>query len=187
MPIQSGLRYLHLAYFSHPAENRLLYRAIRRKRVRRIVEIGVGSVERAVRMIRLASQTASPIKVRYTGLDRFEMREPEHGEPLSLKRAHRDLRTADAQVKLVPGNPAQSLIRVANSLTNSDLVLISAEEGEIFTEQAGFYLPRLLHSESLVFEQERSEPDGTSQWRQRTPLEIESRVEQRRRPRQQAA
>ena len=187
MPIKSGLRYLHLAYLSHPAENRPLYRAIRRNRIRRIVEIGVGSVERAVRMIRLASQIDSPIKVRYTGLDRFELRQPEHGEPLSLKQAHRDLRSTGAQVQLVPGNPAQSLTRVANSLMNTDLVLIGAEEGAMVTEQAGFYLPRLLHGGSLVFEERRDASDAVSIWRRLTPLEIESRVRHRWRPSQRAA
>lgn len=175
MSFSNGLRYLHLAYLSRPAENRPLYRAIRRHRVRRIVEVGVGSMERAVRMILLASQFNSPSKVRYTGLDRFELREPE-AEPLSLKDAYRELRVTDAQVKLVPGIPAQSLVRVANSLMNTDLVLISAAERDMVADEAGYYLPRLLHDKSIVFEERADAEENSTSWHQLTPFEIESRV-----------
>ena len=84
------LRAIYLCYFSKPVENRPLYRAIRRLRVRKLVELGVGDGLCALRMIELAKiasakqqnptagqetpgqkQETSP-EIHYVGIDPFE-------------------------------------------------------------------------------------------------------------------
>src|SRR5688500_11823052 len=102
------LKYLHLAYFSQPKHDRLIYRLIRRYRVRQIVEMGLGDGRRADRMIPLARNWAQGEPVRYTAIDPFELRSGE--EPvLTLKAAYRRLKATGARVQVVPGDPLTAL------------------------------------------------------------------------------
>ena len=52
--LTSRLKYLYLAYLSRPVGDRAIYRTIRRRNVRKILEIGIGTAGRALRMIDLA-------------------------------------------------------------------------------------------------------------------------------------
>jgi len=159
--IASYLRYLYLAYFSKPAGERLLYRAIRRTGARRILEIGIGDLSRTLRMIDLAQRFSSGESVRYAAIDLFETRGPSDGQKLSLKQAHRMLKPTGAQVQLIPGDPAQALARAANSLPNVDLLLISAGQTDAAMAGAWFYFPRMLHDASAVY-RETSEDGGAT-------------------------
>ena len=62
--------------------------------------------------------------------------------------------------QLVPGDPFSALSRAANSLRDIDLATISADQDPAALERAWFYLPRVLHATSLVF-QEQANPDGS--------------------------
>jgi hypothetical protein len=147
------LKYLYLAYLSRPAGDRAVYRAIRRQQPQRILEIGVGDCQRAVRMIQLASQYHADHPVRYTGIDLFEARPSSESPGLSLKDAYRRLKATTAQTQVVPGDPFSALARMANSLSDVDLVVISADQDADALAKAWFYLPRTLHPAAQIFQE----------------------------------
>lgn len=157
------LKYFQLAYFSRPKSDRAIYRAIRRCRACKIVEMGIGDGRRAERMIRLAQSWSEGRPVRYTAIDPFELRAQEAGPGLSLKNAYRKLKATGARVQVVPGDPLPALARVANSLIGTDLVLISADQDEASLDAAWFYVPRMLHDGSQVLFEEIE--DSVSRWR----------------------
>ena len=101
MPITSRLRLLYLCYFSKPAFDRPIYRAIRRYHARKIVEVGVGDGHRAVRMIETAHRASPWLDVHYVGMDPFEARTEPNGRGLSLKAAHQ-LLSGKRDAALVP-------------------------------------------------------------------------------------
>jgi hypothetical protein len=136
---------------------------MRRCRARNIVEMGIGDARRAERMIRLAQGWSHDKPVRYTAIDLFETRRDELAPTLTLKNAFRKLKATGARVRVVPGDPLPALARVANSLTGTDLVLISADQDEASLEAAWFYVPRMLHSGSQVLFEEVE--DSISRWR----------------------
>jgi hypothetical protein len=149
------LKYLYLAYFSQPAMDRSLYRAIRRHKVRRILEIGVGPGDRAQRMIGLALRDESAEPVEYTGIDLFESRRDHDGAGVSLKLAHRILSQTAARIRLVPGDVFSALSRTANVLaSNTDLIVISADQDPDSLARAWFYVPRMMHDRTLVYREE---------------------------------
>jgi hypothetical protein len=85
----SLLRHLYFAYLSQPAVDRVLYRLIRRQRIQRIVEIGVGTAQRSRRLILAAQGASRTVAVRYTGIDLFEARGDSAPAGVSLKEAYR--------------------------------------------------------------------------------------------------
>ncbi len=154
------LRYFYLAHFSKPAGDRILYREIRRLRARRILEIGIGSADRTVRLITLAKRCGCE-PVRYTAIDLFEGRGADQPAGLSLKETHRALSPTRAQVQLIPGSPDHALPRAANSLTDTDLIIISADHDTAALGDAWFYVPRMLGPTSRVYIEERKAEQGT--------------------------
>jgi hypothetical protein len=147
-----ALRYLYLAYLSKPRHDQLLYRYARRHRVQRILELGLGTAERACRLIEIAAR-ASGQRVSYTGIDLFELR-GEESKGVSLKLAHRRLAATGARVRLVPGDPHAALAAVANGLVGTELVIVSADQDRQALERAWFYLPRALSPTAAVFVEE---------------------------------
>jgi hypothetical protein len=172
----SRLKYLYLAYFSKPQSDRILYRAIRRRKVRRILEIGIGNASRALRMIGVAQRGASGEAIRYVAIDPFETRRPDAAPGLSLKEAHRLLKSTAAQIQLIPGDPAAALARSANALANMDLVIISSDYDEQALAGAWFYLPRMLHAGSQVYIESRLSQAGDKTHALLSPAEIEARA-----------
>ncbi len=152
----SHLKHLWLAYLSRPASDRVLYRTIRRNRVRKILEIGIATATRTLRMVHLAQRGARGEAVRYVAVDLFEARAGQQAAVLSLKEAHRLLKSTTAQVQLIPGDPASALGRAANALQNLDLVVISADHDAESLGDAWFYLPRMLHADSVVYIESRA-------------------------------
>jgi len=155
-------RNLYLSHLSKPAENRLLYRAVMKNQITSIVELGLEDGLRGSTLIRLALENASSSAeqeaegescgVRYTGIDLFEA-SPQGVEALSLKKAHRLLKTPGAQVKLIPGDPFSVMARSANTLLGTDLLTISADLDRDSLDRAWFYLPRMLHGQTMIFMQ----------------------------------
>ncbi len=156
MLIASRFKQLYLSYFSKPLSDRVIYRTIARRKVRRIVEIGIGTGQRTRRMIDLASRLGQGETIRYAAIDLFESRSPDASRGLSLKDAHRLLQSTAAKVQLIPGDPASALARWANSLQNVDLVVIAADYDEKALAGAWFYLPRMLHAGSTVYLESRA-------------------------------
>ncbi|HTU24776.1 MAG TPA: hypothetical protein VMF30_05235 [Pirellulales bacterium] len=158
MSAHSRLAYLYLAYLSKPAGDRVLYRAIQRHRWHRILEIGVGSGQRALRMLGVAARHHALDDLLYVGIDLFEAR-PAGSPGLSLKEAHRQFKARQFKAQLIPGDPYSALMRAANALPNIDLVVISAGQNAASLAQAWFYFPRMLHAQSVVY-QEQAGADG---------------------------
>jgi hypothetical protein len=172
LSILAQLKYLHLAYFSKPASRRRLVRAIKRGRICSILEIGIGDGTLGRQMIRTAGAILSDTsEVAYTGIDLFESRASDDPS-ISLKSVYRTLSATGAQIKLVPGNPFDALLRTANSLTGTDLLVIDDAVDQVALARAWFYVPRLLHADSYVFQQQ-PDAEGEGEYRLLTQLEID--------------
>ena len=155
----SRLQAFYFSYLSSPTGNRPIYREICRRRVRTILELGVGNGQRAVRMIKLAGLFRPPPDIEFYGIDLFESRTAADGPGMSLKMAHRILGSTGAKIQLIPGDPYAGLARSANSLGKLDLMVVSARLHPRSLGPAWFYVPRLLHDRTLVF-QEQLRPGG---------------------------
>ena len=149
----SRLRLFYLLHFSKPASDRLVYRELRRKKARKIVEIGMGTAERAVHAINVLKGFHEAAEIHYTGIDQFEARIIGDGQRLTLRDAHRVLKATGARVQLVPGTAGEALSRVANGLKEIDAVIISADQSPEQMAQAWFYLPRMVHGSTLFFQE----------------------------------
>jgi hypothetical protein len=131
-----------------------------RRQPQRIVELGLGQGERALRLIDVAASYMLRAEIQYIGIDPFEDRLTADKPGLTLISAHRLLKASGARIKLIPGNPWEALIRSANHLGTVDMLILSAldqQSGEF--PQFWFYVPRLLHEKSVIF-QEVAARDG---------------------------
>jgi len=164
------LRSLYLLYLSQPASRRGLYKAVRARPVRSIVELGVGLGGRTERILEIAAWRAESL--RYTGIDLFEAR-PAGTQGFSLKEAYAQLRLPRVRVQLVPGDPYTALMRVANALAGTDLLLISANQNRDSLARAWTWVPRMLTPTSLVFLEEAGTKEGQTHWRQVPADEIQ--------------
>jgi hypothetical protein len=152
----SWLKYAYLAYASKPRADRQLYRLVKLHGICRIVELGIGNVQRTTNLIEVAQRYADDTKVAYTGLDWFESRNSDL-PALTLKNAHCEFQSTGAQVRLVPGDPGRSLRGAANSHPHTGLLLISAAVLDSSLETAWFYVPRMLDGRSIVLRERLSE------------------------------
>lgn len=146
---------LWLVYRSQPAGERPLLAAIRGIPARkdgsiRILELGLGSLRRAERVLRLAASRKDRPSVHYVGLDRFEARLPADPPGVTLKHAHQALGKL-ARVQLVPGNVDTSLSRVCNHLGTFDLVIVSADADARHLDRSWFFIQRLVTPTTVVF------------------------------------
>ncbi|MEX1041905.1 MAG: hypothetical protein WDZ51_14795 [Pirellulaceae bacterium] len=143
------IRFLVQAYFSQPKHQREIYHWIRANApVLRIAEIGIGDASRASQMIQFAKLYAEEGQIDYLGIDMFEGRPNQDGVP--LKTAHKLLHSLGAKAKLVPGDAAMALPRVANGFSQVDLLIISADQDTDGVRSALSWVPRMLHEKSLV-------------------------------------
>ena len=163
MSVARLLRTLYLLYFSRPASNRTLYKAIRAKPVRCIVELGIDLGGRTERILEIAGWRSESL--RYTGIDLFEARTSGEGCP-SLKDTFARLRVPGVRVQLVPGDPYMALMRVANALAGTDLLLIAANQDQESLARAWSWIPRMLTPSSLVFVETCGASPGEINWRQ---------------------
>ncbi len=172
MPAASLPRYWHYAHFARPSHERLLYRWLKKSRSSTIVELGVESAIRASRMIEVALRYHAGQSVHYTGIDLFEAR----GDctAVTLKCAFRKLAAIGAKVRLVPADPVSGLARHANSLTGTDVLVVSLDQDPQALEQAWRYIPRMLHSKSLVFVPHQEPGGGSWRFRLLSQREIEA-------------
>jgi len=166
------IRSTWLLYFSQPAPDRFLYKAVKGKSIKSVVEIGIGSGLRTQRMLEVLAWNASNLPLKYTGIDLFEAR-PKTQPGLALKQAFHDLRRPGVQVKLVPGDPYDALVRAANGLAGTDLIIISADQDGESLQRAWTYMPRMLQAGSLVFQEDGDSKTGKSSYRRLTLLDIQ--------------
>jgi hypothetical protein len=170
------IKYVQLAYFAKPAAERCLYRAARRHRVAKILEIGVGDVRRAARLVQLASHIVSDdATICYTGIDLFEA-SPNRAK-LPLKTAHQRLVGTGAKIKLIPGTPFDALAQTANSHLQTDMVIIAADVDQQSLGRAWFYIPRMLHDNTVVFHERTDAKTGETSYQRLSPVDIKSLIE----------
>jgi hypothetical protein len=177
-------RYLFLTRFSKPASDREILKWVYDNRPRSIVEIGVGQAARTQRMLELLTHHVSATEIRYTGIDLFEGRDP-RTPGLSLKAAFTVLRPLGVQAQWVPGDPYAALGRVANNLSNTDLLLVAADQEAESLSHAWAFVPRMLHSQSVVF-QEIETPRGPA-FARVTAQEVEKRAREHHRSKRRVA
>lgn len=149
----SALKFLQMAWLSKPAPDRLIYRLIKQRQIKSIVEFGLGDGSRCGKMIAVANKFNPDDRIKYTGVDLFDARS-ESVSPLKLIEMHRKLNAVDAKTQLVPGDLGSALPRIANSHVRTDLVIISAGFEEDELESTQMFLPRMLHPSSLVLIQD---------------------------------
>ena len=169
MSIGSLIRSSYLLYFAQPAPDRALFWAVKRKPIRAIVELGIGLGEtahhRTERLLEVAGWRRACLPLAYTGIDLFESR-PTHQPRLTLKQAFHDLRATGAKTRLVPGDPYSALVRTANSLTGTDLLIISADLDADSLAQAWRFVPRMIDPQTLIFQHDARPGPGQETWRQ---------------------
>lgn len=156
------VRRMWLTRFSQPAVDRSLFRHVLQRKPSRIIQVGIPSLDRTERLIRVATAAAGG-GLHYVGLDRFEARLP--GEPVgpTLKQAHQRLHSL-ARVQLVPGNADTSLARLCNHLGAFDMVVIDADTDRRHLERCWFFIQRITGPASLVLRESTSGAGGTSAW-----------------------
>jgi hypothetical protein len=160
----SRWKIFYLSYLSKPSSDRLIYRAIVQKKARRILELGIADGRRALHMIDAAGRCNSRSDIQYVGMDLFEERGDTDHPSLTLIDAHRALTRSGARIKLIPGDPLRSLAQAANNLGQFDLLIISPQAESDRLGRIWFFVPRLLHAQSLVIlEQQQSAGINTLQ------------------------
>jgi len=158
----SRLRLFYLLHLSKPASDHLVYREIRRLKVRKVVELGLGTGQRAVHIIEVLKEFHEVRDIHYTGVDLFEARTAAEDPGISLREAHCLLKATGARIQLVPGTVGEALSRIANGVSQVEVLVIS---GRIPPEQlalAWFFLPRMLHAQAQVFQETLSVGGGTA-------------------------
>lgn len=141
-------RRLWLTRFSKPAGERPIYRVILGSKPHRILELGLGTLKRSERVLKVARSVGDG-GLHYVGLDRFEGRLPSDPPGVTLKQAHQRLH-ALAKVQLVPGNADGSLSRLCNHLGVFDLVLVSADNDQRHLDRSWFFIQRLINAQTTV-------------------------------------
>ncbi|HTN77901.1 MAG TPA: hypothetical protein VL096_21735 [Pirellulaceae bacterium] len=137
-----------------------------------IVEVGVGQLGRSRKMLEFAAEKSPLENLKFAGIDLFESR-VDTASGVELKAAHRELKPLCGKLQLIPGDVYSALARSANSLTKTDLLIFSAGLDADSLAKAWFYVPRMLHDQSLVFLEEPTAKAGETQFRQLKRLEIE--------------
>lgn len=186
MNVGRVIRSTYLLYFSKPPADRVLFKAIQGQPIRSIVELGIGFSGRTRRLIEVARWRADNLPLRYTGIDLFEAR-PASQAGKSLKEAFAELRLPGIRAQLVPGDPNSALRRVCNSLTDTDLLLISADQDRDSLAQAWAWVPRMLTPRSLIFIEESGSQPGQCVWRRLRLEEIQKLASQASRALRRAA
>ena len=150
MSLRRRLRYFYLAHFSQPKEERGLLRLVYQRKIRRILELGVGNGRRAESLIEVAQFHDGEEPIRYFGVDLFEARPEKLPGGLSLKEAHKRINATGAKAQFIPGDPYSALARSANAIRDVELLIISADQDDASLARAWFYVPRMLAAGATV-------------------------------------
>jgi hypothetical protein len=144
----SRFRLFYLLYLSQPVADRTIYRAVRRGGVKKVLEIGIGTGKRSLRIIEIASGSGSPVE--FIGIDLYEAR-PAGSAQISLRAAHAAIKQTKARARLIPGDIYSALARTANEIGPCDLIVIAGDQQGEPLNRAWFYLPRLLRATTRVY------------------------------------
>jgi len=173
LKLANQLRLFYLFHLAKPASDRPIYRAVYESQARTLMEIGMGQCQRALRLIELAGRASPLLAIRYVGVDLFELRLPPAAPGYCLKDAYRLLRKTQAQIQLLPGDPFTVLAKMGNWLKPIDVLVISSSVDHRSMDRAWFYVPRILHANSLVFQEIRVRGTNRVEVRRLTPSQVE--------------
>ncbi|CAN0360368.1 unnamed protein product, partial [Ectocarpus sp. 4 AP-2014] len=85
--------------------------------------------------------------------------------PLPLMDAYRTLVATPAQTRLVPGRLGPAVVAEANSLADTDLLLLSQQATDAELAEAWFYVPRMCHPGTLVLRRlDGEDADSPGEW-----------------------
>ena len=143
------LRRIYLTHLSRPACHRPLYRLAAIGGVRRVLAIGLGPVDRWLRVLELAKARSPGVRLEFAATDVFEDRKPASTGP-TLKETYRQF-SPWARVRLAPGEPYEALREWANAWGVFDLAIIANTVSADSLARAWPYVPRMLHEKTLVF------------------------------------
>jgi hypothetical protein len=150
-----------LVHVAKPVGETFVYRAACDRPVRRVMEIGVGTGERTLKLIKLLSEMTPATELAYFGVDLFEGREMSGQAPgQSLKEMHRLLKTTGCRVQLIPGDPFGALARTANTIQQLELIVINQEQQGESLDRAWFYLPRMLAPGARIIVEDTTIKEG---------------------------
>ena len=158
----SHLRLFYLLHLSKPASDRLVYREICRLKARKVVELGLDTGQRAVHIIEVLKEFHEGRDIHYTGVDLFEARTAADGPGISLREAHCLLKATGARIQLVPGTVSEALSRIANGVSQVDVLVISGHTRPEQLSQAWFFLPRMIQAQTQVFQETLSAGGSTA-------------------------
>ncbi|MEN0111869.1 MAG: hypothetical protein AAF805_14210 [Planctomycetota bacterium] len=164
MAVRGLFEYARRALFSAPSPEQQLLRATKRHEVRRVVELGVDSLDGSHSLLATLVKRAGEEPVRYVGFDAFDERSAET-EPLSLIDAHRRLSGGGARVRLTPGGPVAGVAAEANALADTDLLILSSLATDAALASVWFFLPRMCHAATLVLRRDASAADDEAAYR----------------------
>ena len=151
MSRQPTWRSLFLSYLSRPSGERRLYREAIRRRPKTLLELGIGSGIRAVRLIEIASWWTPAPELEYTGIDLFESRQDSDGPGMTLKGAYQTLRATGAKVRLLPGTAKATLSSIVGSIRPLDFVVASNEDDLTTLADAIRFYPKVLGPDTRFF------------------------------------
>ncbi|TWT94027.1 hypothetical protein Pla108_37380 [Botrimarina colliarenosi] len=176
MAVGDLFRYARRAFFSKPTPERQLLRLAKQHAIRRVVEVGLESVDSTAQLLDLLVKQAKGEPVKYTALDLFDDR-PAEAPSMPLVAAYRRLVGVGAKVRLTPGRLGASLASEANSLADTDLLLLSRDASDEALGPAWFYVPRMCHPGTLVLRRIDGEGDDpSSEWREIPLPEVAARA-----------
>ncbi len=130
---------------------RPLVRSILEDKPTKILELGLGELERTPDMLSMAARMSDG-PIHYVGFDRFEARMPDEPPGVTLKEAHSCLQKF-GRVQLVPGSPDSTLARLCNHLGWFDLILVSRVIDQETISRCWFFLQRLTQSHTVVLQE----------------------------------
>ncbi|QDT68476.1 hypothetical protein MalM25_13980 [Planctomycetes bacterium MalM25] len=176
MAVGGLFKYARRALFSKPTPERQLLKALKQQPIRRVVELGVDSEEATVTLLQALAKQAGGEPIEYTAIDPFEVR-PADQEALPLAGYYRQLVATGARVRLKPGEVAPGVAAHANSLADTDLLLLSRRTTDADLGPSWFYVPRMCHPGTLVFRRHEGETaEQPGEWRPITLEEVSSQA-----------
>lgn len=144
MAVGSFLKFTGLGFLAKDNTDRQLHKIIKKQKTLRIVEFGIESIDKTLEMLNLAARNSPESTIEYTGIDLFEQR-PSDASPLALIDVYRVLAKIDVKFRLSPGGVSTEVINLANSLADTDLMLIASTVSDEDLSSTWFYFPRMCH------------------------------------------
>ncbi len=155
MAVGSFLKFTGLGFLAKDNTDRQLHKIIKKQKTLRMVEFGIESLDKTLELLNLAAKNSPESTIEYTGIDPFEQR-PADAEPLALIDAHRALAKCDVKFRLSPGSVSSGVMSLANSLADTDLMLIASTVGDDELSSTWFYFPRMCHPGTEVLRRKAS-------------------------------